>query len=887
MTAIVRFIDGEFPAVSVSAVWHLLSPTAHLSSSPFAPRTTQIAENKKKYLYSKLDPAAKQVFDNKRLQYGYFRELSDRQEREIFRRVQLGKALDKGEKLASIDAPYADWVRELQAQFFNSSDRNSMRPRILALGRGRALVAAYQASYNIRVCVQHDSLDAVKCQSDTARSKELSSNKVPNAQIKAIVQQILERFHRLTLIDPLEGEDEWPNTKAGKKMKAAGLKVPHRVWRLSTAEIGSGGTKGEGGKKATSSSHADSVIAFAPVEMYLLPALVWHMEKEFDYLGDGRLLEIIELARIFLHTKFRKVMKDNTGVTEAFKQWCNDFNADRITDKYRDDGTLRSQKRKKKRSRPDDDSASATPSVAPSTSTASTSKAKPADAASLAAAAAPLQSGSGKKKRPAATEAASTSSATKGKGKGKATSATTSTSEAANPRSDAFLPPPAAPPSPPSRSTPSASTTSNQISPGGAVMPFGSPSQKSKSSFPSASAAATVDANAGTVVIPSQPHTRGLNAPQPSQQAALSAKQAKFAGLVGNAGVPPPPPPTSHTGGPRQQPSIATSLAHSQAIRGLPSSKKRGREEPVKRDERGRPIVTPVAVGGENGYGPLSAGGQDTGVGLGGMSMGELGMMDYEALDADQRERERMERETQNALNGARNGGRAGGGGGGRYDDQHNQNLGTSVNGNEPDLKRVKREPGVEPSSSGGYAADDRDEDEAMRERREREKDEETFAILRQRNGGGGGRYSRENSRDRGGGRARCEDDRHAPPRRYEDDRYGLPPRGRYEDHGRGFGGGSGGRNDERYGRESNGDWDRDWRRRVSGESRSSSSLSRLPPNLQTVAGLPPRPTTSIGASNGYNDPDNAANASGQRGIPLEQQNALRPPTMDPRKRKN
>lgn len=56
----------------------------------------QTGEDGTRYTYASLPPQARKVLDSKRLRYGFYRDLSDAQEREIFRRVQLGKALDKG-----------------------------------------------------------------------------------------------------------------------------------------------------------------------------------------------------------------------------------------------------------------------------------------------------------------------------------------------------------------------------------------------------------------------------------------------------------------------------------------------------------------------------------------------------------------------------------------------------------------------------------------------------------------------------------------------------------------------------------------------------------------------------------------------------------------------
>lgn len=79
----------------------------HVSDLPdFAQK---VDEKKKRFFYSGMDPQARKLFDSKRLRYGFYRELSDAQEREIFKRVQLGKALDKGGESAT-----SCWLRHAQ-----------------------------------------------------------------------------------------------------------------------------------------------------------------------------------------------------------------------------------------------------------------------------------------------------------------------------------------------------------------------------------------------------------------------------------------------------------------------------------------------------------------------------------------------------------------------------------------------------------------------------------------------------------------------------------------------------------------------------------------------------------------------------------------------------
>lgn len=54
------------------------------------------ADDGKKYTYLELPQSARDKFDEKRLQYGFFRDLDTVQERDMFYAVQQGKVLSKG-----------------------------------------------------------------------------------------------------------------------------------------------------------------------------------------------------------------------------------------------------------------------------------------------------------------------------------------------------------------------------------------------------------------------------------------------------------------------------------------------------------------------------------------------------------------------------------------------------------------------------------------------------------------------------------------------------------------------------------------------------------------------------------------------------------------------
>ncbi|KXN86966.1 hypothetical protein AN958_09419 [Leucoagaricus sp. SymC.cos] len=60
----------------------------------------------------------RRLFTNKQVVCVEYSDLDDKNEREIFQRVQLGMALTPAEKLAVLKSPHADFVRQLQSTFF-------------------------------------------------------------------------------------------------------------------------------------------------------------------------------------------------------------------------------------------------------------------------------------------------------------------------------------------------------------------------------------------------------------------------------------------------------------------------------------------------------------------------------------------------------------------------------------------------------------------------------------------------------------------------------------------------------------------------------------------------------------------------------------------------
>ncbi|BGP45776.1 hypothetical protein JCM10450v2_001606 [Rhodotorula kratochvilovae] len=550
-------------------------------------------ENGKSYTYSSFPTEARKVFNTKRLRYGFFRELSDRQEREIFKRVQRGKALDKGEILNSIDSEYADWVRELQTEFLGREPK-SLRPRILRGERGAALTAAYQASRNIIVGV-----DAMKNETDQRRHDTLQQPEKPKRKHCDMVLVGLRRFHDLTCVLPLEGEDRWPDTQVYQTLRTEHIPVPHRVWRLRPEMVPA--------KRKSKSKRASEAVAFAPVELHILPAVVHHF-SELDY-DDGDLLEIVELLRIHIHDKLSGEVKDNSKTYDLVKAWIKAFDKSDLTHKYNNDGSLRDGSKRSSTI------ASFSHSGASASAGASTSgrkpprNAPPSQDSSLkrsASVAGSVGSAAGSAAKKARTAASGSGLATaergdKGKGKGKEREhASSADFFPQGGTGGAFALPTQRGSSGRARASPSASPA------GVGVMPFGVPpslgagggavGHYGDTNSSSSTSGRLSAAGADDFALPA------ARAPAPAPATAgLSEKQRKYAARAGAPGA----------GGPTRAPPVPAPPAAAPPQQQQKRAPPPPRKGPMKFDERGRLIQAPPSgSAAAGGGGPGGAGGR-------------------------------------------------------------------------------------------------------------------------------------------------------------------------------------------------------------------------------------------------------------------------------------
>lgn len=203
----------------------------------------------------------------------------------------------------AITSPYAFWIHQLRQKYFSADDPHSFRPRVLSSKRGKVLTAAYVISRNLIL-----DFDSLAQESEAKRTKNMQELPVPSEGQTQAVERAIERFKKLTLVKALPGEDAWPNTSTYQDLRDKNVPVPHRVWRLRATDVDVERTK------------ALSTIAFAPVEIHLLPAVVQKFVEDND-LSDGELLEVVHRLRIHVHESFPGEVKDNSKTYQLVKAW--------------------------------------------------------------------------------------------------------------------------------------------------------------------------------------------------------------------------------------------------------------------------------------------------------------------------------------------------------------------------------------------------------------------------------------------------------------------------------------------------------------------------------------------------------------------------------------
>ncbi|GAA5879174.1 hypothetical protein JCM1840_006217 [Sporobolomyces johnsonii] len=269
--------------------------------------------------YSTLPAAARAIFDQKRLRFGFYRELNDQQEREIFTRVQLGKRLSKAEEANAITSEYKTWIDELVKEYAPEQQEDRLKnprvfaPRITNFTRNKALVIIFAAAHNFLRGYRK----AEHC-TEIQRRNIMTNDDRPSAAARARVKDMFDRLRRLSLVKALPGDKVgWPKTMKPDDPRQ-NMAVPHRVWWRHKAKAG-----------------------LSPVEFQFIPLLL----QKYEALSDGDMLEIIERFRDTVAEKHAGNISDNVTVFKTMQGFLNSFYLDDLKHRYNDDGSRRTSKR--------------------------------------------------------------------------------------------------------------------------------------------------------------------------------------------------------------------------------------------------------------------------------------------------------------------------------------------------------------------------------------------------------------------------------------------------------------------------------------------------------------------------------------------------------------
>lgn len=135
----------------------------------------------------------------------------------------------------------------------------------------------------------------------TTRLKELDRSPLPPASDRQMVERILARLKRLTLVPQLAEDVDshrWPSSAHGPGDPRSTMDFPHRVWRIPQA-----------GPKTSR--------ALSPVEIMFIPLII----QKYEQRPDGDLLEIIEQVRQLVSVTFPREIKDNVKVWNVMRSF--------------------------------------------------------------------------------------------------------------------------------------------------------------------------------------------------------------------------------------------------------------------------------------------------------------------------------------------------------------------------------------------------------------------------------------------------------------------------------------------------------------------------------------------------------------------------------------
>lgn len=283
LTSIKLFLDGVIP-------WYRKpKQPLYFQSSPANVSRKIISED------------VQQTFLTRGLTAAMYNQLTELQERDIFRLVQEGKPLTVGEKMHASAGPWGDYADELTEEYMlrNQDKPNGWCGRITNLRRG----ADFKTMTHMLLLIRDISVRApnppryLTTMSIQKELDSLSTTAVP-PNLKTEVKALLDIFMEISTLAP-------PRTQFTIE-----LNTPDALFSPI-----------QKGKKTL----------FSPVEMVWIP---WLIHCHGFQLSKGKLLEAIELFKVDVRNRFPNEVKNNGDVTRWMINWIDGFDRNRIKGKY-------------------------------------------------------------------------------------------------------------------------------------------------------------------------------------------------------------------------------------------------------------------------------------------------------------------------------------------------------------------------------------------------------------------------------------------------------------------------------------------------------------------------------------------------------------------------
>jgi len=284
LTSIRLFMDGVIP-------WYMKpkQPLYFKQSDPPQPSRRLLTEEQQ------------EVFLSRGLTAAMYSQLTELQERDIFRLVQEGKPLTTGEKMQASSGLWSIYVNELTAHYMSRNDDkpNGWSGRISNLKRGSDYKTMAEMVMTIRDRFYNGSSPS-KYWSYAKVQKEIDSLaevEVPQ-DLQNRVKFLLDYFMDLSTLAP-------PKTPYTIEMRTPdALYLP--IQR---------------GKRTM----------IAPIEMVWIPQMIAVHSKD---LSKGKLLEMVEMYKIAIRKKFPNEVKSNATLVSWTVDWIQTFDVSKLTGKY-------------------------------------------------------------------------------------------------------------------------------------------------------------------------------------------------------------------------------------------------------------------------------------------------------------------------------------------------------------------------------------------------------------------------------------------------------------------------------------------------------------------------------------------------------------------------